>query len=865
MDRKLILSSIDRVLHERLFSAIKKLSIQNKRFRFEKTSDFQNTNSESRKHLLDEKFKIWYKSIDTFYLSFYSIFALVPLVKREKQILEFDSKEITIIRVEYQCHDGSEFGASHQTRFTADMKKEVEDCIIELNDPKYTHVVDNYKPEKDTEKAPHEPLTSASLKYSCFYLFQYDYKYTTLLSSLLFNADLITNIDTSGWNIEDDIVEEMITILNYTFKEEQVLQRKRTFDDKTVDRTNECIRPKLFASNYSPENIKNTNEFIDIEFEDGREKDDAFKLYEFIYNITLSTQLKNSIYDTSTVDIVVGQHKLKQKAHLLIEGQDNWELLSGKYINKIQENDNTEQGQSKTIILPEFMQDDILVPLSIYSYTYNSRRPRRYGVGRFADQILEREGIGKTSEHDEIISNLIDSKAVIQIQKVLNPQEVSLFFIDWLLEYAPLLTDLEYLKELEEKIELVEQGDLSLDSLIDELDRILDESFSKANYKEDFSKPSQAKINLINSIATKYKLNLEADIFDSNIKCDMLLALYPTAEPIKVGNCPGCNAIVYQKEYTNTVSGETNVYFSCEKFSKTNGCTFSIWDNKIEKFFTDKGYNLYTVEERKDALKKILPKKRGYLFSGLVYESKRKYNAKIAIQSFIPKDSKDKKKIWFLKVMKKEKNTASEEIKSDISMEYTNIKSAVREIILKTKDDVLRDQLKELEEKNKQLVQKNFIDYLTGANNRSSLDNDLELFWKKGVGSLISLAFIDGDKFKDINDNFGHDGGDAVIIAFVEIFKKITENLKARVYRFGGDEFCIIFREDPEIAKAAMEAIRIYVENNPIIFKESVIKTSITIGLALCDSSLSWKELIVKADEMLYKAKDNGRNCIKYI
>lgn len=321
----------------------------------------------------------------------------------------------------------------------------------------------------------------------------------------------------------------------------------------------------------------------------------------------------------------------------------------------------------------------------------------------------------------------------------------------------------------------------------------------------------------------------------------MLLALCPTAEPIKI-----CNAMVYQKEYTNTTSGETNAYFSCEKFSKIDGWTFSIWDNKIEKFFADKGYNLYTVEERKDALKKILRKKRGYLFSGLVDESKRKYNAKIAIQSFIPKDSKDKKKIWFLKVMKKEKSTEIEDTKSGVSIEDNS-------------------NIKELEEKSEQLEQNFFIDYLTGANNRSSLYNDLELFGKKGAGSLISLAFIDGDKFKDINDNFGHDGGDAVIIAFVEIFKKITENLKARVYRFGGDEFCIIFREDPEIAKATMEAIRIYVETNPIIFKESVIKTSITIGLALCNSSLSWKELIVKADEMLYKAKDNGRNCIEYI
>ena len=859
MDKKLIISSIDKVLHERLFSAIKKLSLNNKKELYENTADYKNANSETKRNLLDEKYKIWYKTIDTFYLSIYSIFALVPLVKREKQILDFDSKEITVIRVEYQCHDGSEFGASHQTRFTVDMKKEVEDCIAELNNPKYMHIVDNYKPEKDTEKTPHEPLTSATLKYNCFYLFQFEYKYTTLLATLLFNAELITNIDTNGWNIEDDVVEEIITILNYTFKEEQVLQRKRIFDDKVIDRSTSCIRPINFSEEYTPSKIKNTKEFNDIEFEDGREKEDAYKLYEFIYNITLSTQLKNSIYDTSTVDIIAGQHKLKQKAHILIQGQDNWELLSGKYINKIRENDNTEQGQSKIIILPEFMQDDILQPLSVYPYTYNSRRPRRYGVGRFAEQILERDGIGNTSEHDDIIADLIDSKAVIQIQKILNPQEISIFFIDWLTNYIPLLTQLDYLKELEEKILAIEYGELSLESVIEELERLIDEAFLNANYKEDFSKPSQAKMNLINSIAIKYQLNLEDDIFESNVKCDMLLALYPTVEPIKVGNCPNCNAVVYQKEYTNTTTKQTNIYYACEKFSKSNGCTFSIWDSKIEKFFSDKGYNLYTVEERKDALKKILPKKRGYLFSGLIDEFKKRYNAKIALQSFVPKDKKNNnnKTIWFLKVMKKENSKSVDNVEYNIKQ-----KTLIREVKINNQDDKLLKQLKELEEKNKQLEQKNFIDYLTGAYNRSALDKDLEIFWNKGVGDFISIAFIDGDKFKDINDNFGHDGGDAVIVGLVEVFIMITKNIKARVYRFGGDEFCIVFRENHDIVKATMEAIRVYIETHPINFVDKKINTTITIGVALSKQKISWKELLVKADEMLYQAKDGGRNCI---
>jgi hypothetical protein len=466
---------------------------------------------------------------------------------------------------------------------------------------------------------------------------------------------LLTDIDTSGWHIDDDFAEEMITILNTKYEESQVLQRKRVFKDKDRVRSSECIRPYFLSSKYFPKNISTLQEFNDIKFENGRAREDAIKLYEFIFYITLSTQMNDAIYDTSTVDIVVGQNKLKQKANLLIDGQDNWELLSGKYIKTIQENDSSEYQNTKTIILPEFRHNDILELKTVYPYTYNSRRPRRYGIGRFATQILEKYDIGTSIDHDEIISNLTDSKAVISIKQVLNPQEIALFLNDWLSEYIPLLIDLEYLKELDEKISSVIDGNLSLESLEDEINRLLDEGFGKAEYIEENTKPSDAKIKLLKSIGLKYNLNIDDEILSSNSRCDMILAQYPVLAPIKVANCPSCNAVVYQKEYINNQTGETLAYFACEKFSKTNGCTFSIWDEKIKKWFEDRGINLYTTDERKDALKKILPKKRGYLFSGLIDDSKKFYNAKIAIKSFIPKDNnKDKKTIWFLKVMKKE-------------------------------------------------------------------------------------------------------------------------------------------------------------------------------------------------------------------
>ena len=870
MTRKDITNRIDKVLHERLFSAIKKLSVTRKRSKFEKTQDFNNAGNKVKKEMLGEKYSSWYKDSESFYLSFNSIFALTYLVKREHEIISFNTQEVTLVRIDY-IYNGIEFSATFPTRYTIDMKKEVDDCIADLSDPKYVHLIDNYKLIKDAEKTPPYPQTNTSLKYSGFYLFQFEYKYTTLLATLLFNAGLITNINTSGWSIDDDVAEEIITVLNSKYKEEQVLQRKREYDLSSPEREYECIRPIKFSKEYFPKTIKDTKEFKSIEFEDDREEMDAFKLYEFIFYMTLSTQLNNSIYDASVVDISVGPKNLRQTANEIIPGHENWEILAGKYSKKLKENDNSSEYFSKTVTLPEFRQGDVLDLINVYPFSYNSRRPRRYGAGRFATQILDKNGIGILSEHDDIISNLIDSKAVLQIHQVLNPQEISLFLINWLKEYIPLLVDIEYLKEVELKIESILEGQLTCEALEDEINRLIDDGFSKAEYKEDTTAPSDAKIKLVKSIAAKHGINLDSDIFESNSKCDMLLAHYPVVEPIKVGNCPNCNAVVFQKEWIKTDTGEVKCYFTCEKSGKAGKCTFTIWDSKIEAYFSDRKFSLLSLEERRDALKKILSLKKGYLFSGLVSESNITYNAKISVASFTPKGAD--KEIWFLKEMKGGKSSASSKKSTPASMNQKRLLAAqegkkaepIREVTINTDlDNELLKKIKELEKDKLELEKINTIDSLTGAYNRAALDKDMNMFWEKGIGHTISLAFIDGDKFKNINDTFGHDGGDEVLKGFVISFKEITQSVQARVYKFGGDEFCILLREPHEIVKSVMTSIKSFVNANPIKYKEHEINATFSAGVALCHNGIDSKDLLILADKMLYKSKEGGRNNIGY-
>ena len=633
-------NNINKLVHEKLFSAIRKIIIQKNKDSFIKTTEY--ANSLNKQELLNKHYKIWYESISSFFLSLRSIYALHPLVLRELKIRDFVSEEVIRVKADY-IYNGIEFSAYYPTHYNSSMIKEIEDCISELKNPKYTHKVDNYTLRTNTERSPHEPLTTAELKYSAFYLFGFEPDYVTAIIKKLYQTNLITNPETNGWNIEGSVVEDIITVLNQKFKEEKVLQYKRIFSDKIVDRTaQECIRPTVITSKLFPKHIDKTDEFNSIEFIDEIEKRDAIKLYEFIFYMTLSTQMKNSIYDTSKIEISVGNKKLVEQANVVLEGQENWEVLTGELIKRISNNDGSWGGQ--VVVLPEIAPEEVLKPLDVYAYSYQSKRPPRYGVGRFITQILEKNNIASNKYHDIIVNELVNSRAVYQVKTMLHPQENSIILIQWLTEHLPSFLDLEYLAELEEKIALVESGELTLGSLIDEINRLIDAAFEVSGYVEDDSKPSQNKINLVKAIALKFNLDVSEADFTSNIKLDMILAQYPMPEPIKIGSCPNCNALIYQKEFIDKETGEIAYYFACENFKRNGGCSFSIWDNYIYKYFSDKAIELHIVDERADALKKILSKKRGYLFNDFIAKNQKPYDAKVFIESY--KDRKTQQEKW---------------------------------------------------------------------------------------------------------------------------------------------------------------------------------------------------------------------------
>lgn len=155
-------------------------------------------------------------------------------------------------------------------------------------------------------------------------------------------------------------------------------------------------------------------------------------------------------------------------------------------------------------------------------------------------------------------------------------------------------------------------------------------------------------------------------------------------------------------------------------------------------------------------------------------------------------------------------------------------------------------------------------DLLTGAQNRRSFFRDIESYMKEceSSGEEFALAVIDIDKFKDINDTYGHDVGD---VALKELVRLVTESIKGSdiVARFGGEEFCVLLKDiDKSSAVELLVRLRLKIAQNVLSIKGNEIRYTVSMGVSFCCED-GVEEMINQADTALYNAKNSGRNRVE--
>lgn len=180
-----------------------------------------------------------------------------------------------------------------------------------------------------------------------------------------------------------------------------------------------------------------------------------------------------------------------------------------------------------------------------------------------------------------------------------------------------------------------------------------------------------------------------------------------------------------------------------------------------------------------------------------------------------------------------------------------------------------------LRQSNQQLARQAVTDGLTGLANRKRFDSVLihEMQQADATGGCVGLIFIDADRFKNVNDTYGHQVGDAVLMEFAHRLQEIVGD-DGLVARYGGEEFAIIVPHgDRKRTTTIAERIRRNVEASPVEVGHldcgvQAVSVTASFGVAAREPAsaavFSTGELLIQAaDKAVYRAKRDGRNCVR--
>jgi diguanylate cyclase (GGDEF)-like protein/PAS domain S-box-containing protein len=154
------------------------------------------------------------------------------------------------------------------------------------------------------------------------------------------------------------------------------------------------------------------------------------------------------------------------------------------------------------------------------------------------------------------------------------------------------------------------------------------------------------------------------------------------------------------------------------------------------------------------------------------------------------------------------------------------------------------------------------LDALTEIGSRSYIQNILEtsLIELRALHSRFGILFLDIDHFKNINDEFGHENGDNVLLMTANSIRHSLRTEDA-IGRWSGEEFIAIINEaDEKILKAVAEKLRVMILNSLLIINDQLVQVTVSVGGTSLKSEDTPATAIQRANDLMYQSKRNGRN-----
>ena len=362
--------------------------------------------------------------------------ALRLIVEREREIEKFKPDEYWTIAAKLKKKEEEEkFEAKlikkdgkQLEKLTIKNKQEAEAILKELENARYK--ISKIE-SKEIRRQPSPPFTTSTLQQTAANKLGYSAKKTMIASQRLYESGLITYMRTDSVSLSNESLEAAASFIKKNIGQEFAPDAPRKFKtkSKTAQEAHEAIRPTdpWSAPNALKEKLQS----------------DQFKIYDLIWKRFLACQMKEAIFDSTSVDIEAGRFTFRASGSVMKFA--GWTKIYEKAFFAV-------------ILLPPLEENEILELENLNNEQHFTEPPPRYSDATLI-KTLEEHGIGRPSTYAPTLSTIQDRNyAEKNEQKKFKPTEIGITVNDLLTEHFPDIIDLEFTAEMENNLDQIAEG-----------------------------------------------------------------------------------------------------------------------------------------------------------------------------------------------------------------------------------------------------------------------------------------------------------------------------------------------------------------------------------------------------------------------
>lgn len=425
---------------------------------------------------------------------------------------------------------------------------------------KAQYFVDSVK-SRDKHRSPAPPFTTSTLQQEAYRKLGFTSRKTMRIAQQLYEGldlgpegtvGLVSYIRTDSTRISDTARSEAQSFITARFGREYVPAEARQYAAKgKVQNAHEAIRPT--SVNRVPDSMK---PFL---------TSDQHRLYQLVWERFLASQMSSAVLETTTVDIKAGEYGLRSTGSII-----KFPGFMKMYIEGRDDETREEEG-----LLPRVSEGELLKPLKFNPKQHFTQPPPRYTEATLV-KTLEELGIGRPSTYAPIIETILYRGYVERKEKQFRPTELGVLIVALLKDYFTDIIDVDFTATMEQKLDQIEEGELSWQGVVEKFYFPFNESLKVAEDKI-------GEVEIHDEVSDQICENCGRNMVIKHGPFGKFLACpgfpecrntKPILEEIGI-NCPECTGKVVARR-----SKKGRKFFGCSDFPR---CRFVSWYQPTDK------------------------------------------------------------------------------------------------------------------------------------------------------------------------------------------------------------------------------------------------------------------------------------------